>query len=154
MNRFVAGAAACLLLVTAGLFWWQIRAEKAGPAATPQPPVAAQADEELPEGDGNAMGAAPPMPPEASEKDREAKRFDRYDRNRDGIITRTEMMASRTKAFKKLDTDGNNLLSFEEWAVATSDRFAGADGNGDGKLTRAEFAATAPKPAAKPKCKC
>lgn len=157
MNRFVAGAVACLLLVTGGLFWWQIRAEgteeqrKAPLALAAAPPVE---DEELPVGDEDAMGEAPPMPPEASEKSREAKRFDRYDRNRDGIITRTEMLSSRAKAFKKLDTDGNNLLSFEEWAVATSDKFAGADADRDGKLTRAEFATTAPKPAAKPKCKC
>jgi len=155
MNRFVAGAVACLLLVTGGLFWWQIRAENAPPAAQPVQPAPEQAEEEgLPIGDENALGVAPPMPPEASEKDREAKRFDRYDRNRDGIITRTEMLASRAKAFRKLDTDGNNLLSFEEWAVATSDKFAGADGDKDGKLSRAEFATTAPKPAARPKCKC
>ena len=35
-------------------------------------------------------------------------------------------MGSRTKAFKGLDKDGDNLLSFEEWAVATSDRFGAA----------------------------
>ena len=39
------------------------------------------------------------------------------------------MMSSRTKDFKKLDKDGNNLLSFEEWAAATGERFAKADGN-------------------------
>ena len=63
-------------------------------------------------------------------------------------------MSSRTKEFKKLDQDGNNLLTFEEWAAATGQRFAKADGNGDKLLTRKEFAATAPKPAAKPTCKC
>ena len=35
-----------------------------------------------------------------------------------------------------------------------SDRFAGADADKSGDLTRAEFATTAPKPAAKPKCRC
>ncbi len=156
MNRFVAGVVACLLLVTGGLFWWQIRAENADPVVKPMQITAEsdQVEEELPVGDENAVGAALPMPPEASKKDREAKRFDRYDRNRDGIITRTEMLSSRAKAFRKLDTDGNNLLSFEEWAVATSDKFAGADNNKDGKLSRTEFATTAPKPAARPKCKC
>jgi Ca2+-binding EF-hand superfamily protein len=64
------------------------------------------------------------------------------------------MMGSRTKAFKALDKDGDNLLSFEEWAVATSDRFAAADADKDGKLTPAEFATTAPKRSAKPKCRC
>ena len=63
-------------------------------------------------------------------------------------------MSSRTKAFKKLDRDGNNLLTFEEWAVRTSDRFRGADGNRDSKLTRKEFATTRPKRKKKPKCRC
>lgn len=153
MKRFIAGAVLCLALVTGGLFWWQLRADggygAAAPARLAGPPPADQA---LPEGDEAAFGAPPPMPPEASPASREEKRFNRYDRNRDGIITRTEMMASRAKAFRKLDKDGNNLLSFEEWAVATSDRFAGADANRDGRLSRAEFATTAPK--RKPKCKC
>lgn len=154
MNRFVAGAVAGLVMVSAGLFWWQGRAEQQRAAAPVPVSASSTYDESLPEGNENAFGAAPPMPPEARAEDREAKRFDRYDHNRDGIITRTEMMASRTKDFKKLDTDGNNLLSFEEWAVKTSDRFAGADGNGDRKLTRAEFATTAPKSDDKPKCRC
>jgi hypothetical protein len=151
----LAGGAAALLLVAAGLFWWQGRAStQAAPAAliAPAPPAEIEG---LPEGDPDAVGLAPPeMPAEASAKSREQRRFDRYDRNRDGAITRIEMMGSRTKAFKALDKDGDNLLSFEEWAVATSDRFGAADADKDGKLTRAEFAATAPKLAAKAKCKC
>jgi len=63
-------------------------------------------------------------------------------------------MSSRTKAFKKLDKDGNNLLTFEEWAATTSKRFAGADRNRNGQLTRAEFRTTRPKRKAKPRCKC
>lgn len=153
MIRFVAGTLSALLLVAAGLFWWQ------GQAAN-EPPVAARTayvpppPEALPEGDPDAVGEAPPMPASATLQSREQRRFARYDRNRDGAITRVEMMSSRTKAFKQLDRDGDNLLSFEEWAIATSDRFAVADGNRDGKLTPAEFATTAPKPKAKPACKC
>ncbi len=64
------------------------------------------------------------------------------------------MMASRAAAFRKLDKDGNNLLSFEEWAVRTSGRFGGADANKDSKLTPAEFATTAPKPVAKQAQSC
>ena len=155
MGRFVAGAVMCLMLVTGGLFWWQGKAESDRPSAPARQMARAVPGEAvLPEGDGDALGAPPPMPPEAPEKDREARRFDRYDRNRDNAITRTEMMASRTAAFKKLDKDGNNLLSFEEWAVATSDKFAGADADRNGKLTRVEFATTAPKAKAKPKCSC
>nr|WP_208404851.1 hypothetical protein [Sphingobium vermicomposti] len=143
-----------MLLVAAGLFWWQGRAtsepvSQALVGPPPPPPIIS-----LPEGDPDAVGKALPMPGEASPQSREQKRFARYDRNRDGIITRVEMMGSRVKAFKTLDKDGDNLLSFEEWAVATSDRFGQADANGDGKLTPAEFAITAPKRKAAPKCKC
>ena len=60
------------------------------------------------------------------------------------------MLSSRTDAFKKLDKDGNNLLTFEEWAVATANRFDGADANGDRELTPSEFATTRPKPRKNP----
>lgn len=154
MNRLLAGGAAALLLVAGGMFWWQGQAtsEPALPAlVAPPPPPALEA---LPEGDPDATGKAPPMPSQATAQTREQKRFARYDRNRDGVITRIELMGSRVKAFKALDKDSDNLLSFEEWAVATSDRFGKADANADGKLTPAEFAATAPKRSAAPKCKC
>ena len=63
-------------------------------------------------------------------------------------------VSSRTDSFRRLDVDGNNLLTFEEWAVATSGRFAGADADGNGELSPAEFATTAPKPKPKPRCDC
>lgn len=152
MGRFLAGSVAALLLVAAGLFWWQGHASRESPAVEarrdPPPPL----EDSLPEGDGNATGEA--LPPTASPRTREEKRFDRYDRDRDGVITRNEMLASRVKDFRKLDTDGNNLLSFEEWAGHTIDRFDGADANHDGKLTRPEFATTAPAPKPPAKCKC
>ena len=81
-------------------------------------------------------------------------RFNRYDRNRDELVSRLEMMSSRTKAFKALDTYGNNLLTLEEWAAATGQRFAGADRNKDQLLTRKEFAQTRPKLVATPGCRC
>jgi hypothetical protein len=155
MGRFLAGSIAALLLVAAGLFWWQGEADRqtrplvARGGAKAQPPS-------LPgEGDPDARGAPPPGPPAAAQRTREQRRFDRYDRNRDSAITRVEMLSTRSAAFRKLDKDGNNLLSFEEWAVRTSDRFAGADANKDGKLNAAEFATTAPKPAApRQECDC
>jgi hypothetical protein len=64
------------------------------------------------------------------------------------------MLSSRTNAFRKLDKDGNNLLSFEEWAVATADGFDMADSNRNRELTPAEFATTMPKKKAKPTCRC
>jgi len=152
MGRFLAGGIAAMLLVAAGLFWWQGRASRE--ADLPVAPRDAMADLSVPDGDGNAFGPPPPMPASATPQSREQRRFDRYDRNRDEIISRVEMMGSRAKAFRDLDKDGNNLLTFEEWAVATSDRFGVADANRDAKLTRAEFATTAPKVKVKPKCGC
>jgi hypothetical protein len=153
MNRIVLGAVAALLFVAAGLFWLQGRAEVERSAPPlPSAPIASEDPEELPTADlGDIEG---PDLPEASALSREQKRFARYDRDRDGRITRNELMSSRTTAFRKLDKDGNNLLTFEEWAAATSDKFAQADANHDMWLSPAEFRTTAPKPKAKPKCSC
>ncbi|WP_084356108.1 EF-hand domain-containing protein [Novosphingobium lentum] len=154
MNRIVLGAFAALLLVASGVFWWQGRAQTARNA--PPPSIAAtdgaQPDaEDPPDEDGAGQHGA--SLPQASEESREARRFDRFDKDRDGRITRNELLAPRVKAFRKLDVDGNNLLSFEEWAVRTSNKFKGADHNGDGALTREEFVATKSKKSAA-KCQC
>ena len=142
MGRFLAGSIAALLLVAAGLFWWQGEADKGARPLIARGGAKAQALSLPGEGDADARGAAPPSVPEAAPRTREQKRFDRYDRNRDGVITRPEMMSSRS-------------ASFEEWAVRTSDRFATADADRNGKLSPEEFAATAPKPAQrKPVCAC
>jgi hypothetical protein len=155
MNRILVGALGALLLVASGLFWWQGRTGDRVSAAPTRLALEAAptADaEDLPDSDaGDAVG---PGLPEASEQSREQKRYDRLDKNRDGKITRTEMVATRVKDFRKLDVDGNNLLTFDEWSVATDNRFKGADKNGDGWLSRDEFATTKPKKAKKPACKC
>lgn len=152
MNRTVLGGFAALLMVAAGLFWWQGRAS-VDPGRIPQLSLVAPEEElSLPMADGKGLKGA--ALPQATEQTKEQRRFDRLDRNRDGRITRVEMLAPRAAGFRKLDTDGNNLLSFEEWAVATSNRFKGADGNGDGQLDRPEFATTKPKPRKQPDCKC
>jgi hypothetical protein len=152
VNRIVLGALAALLLVGAGVFWWQGRAETERGADLPQAPLAAAEAETLPSETGEGLRG--PDPPQVDELTREQRRFDRLDRNRDSRIDRNEMLGPRVPAFRKLDRDGNNLLSFEEWAVATSERFHGADGDRDGMLSRAEFATTKPKPKAKPACDC
>lgn len=98
----------------------------------------------------------PAEAPRASAATREERRFNRYDKDRDDLITRDEYLASRRKAFKKLDVNGDGKLSFDEWAVRTIDKFETADADKSGKLTRVEFATTAVKrkAPAQPKCKC
>ena len=144
MWRYLAGGLAALLMVAAG---WTIFSGRARPdpvlptapaaAATPDPAVA----DDVPV-------------PEASERTREEKRFDRYDKDRDDRITREEYLASRRKAFAKLDANGDGRLTFEEWAVKTTTKFAAADRDKSGAMDRAEFATTAVKRSAKPKCVC
>ncbi len=153
MNRLVLGGVLALALVTLGLFWWQGRAEVEQGAPPPLTQPEKLDPDDLPTVDpGNLKG---PAPPEATELTREEQRFFRYDRNRDRIISRNEMLSTRSDAFRKLDKDGNNLLDFEEWAVTTVDRFEGADANRDNKLDMAEFRTTAPKRSKKkPACRC
>lgn len=155
MNRMILGAVAALLLAAAGLFWWQGQASTEAAAPPPPPgPVEDMPDglADLPSEDGDGLRG--PELPIVDEESREEKRFNRVDRNRDNTVSRNELLQLRVAAFRKLDTDRNNLLSFEEWAVATSNRFKGADANGDGSLTRKEFATTRPKPGRKPDCRC
>lgn len=160
MNRMVLGALTALLFVAAGLFWLQGRAQEEEGIPPPEAKAVREElklaggkfEEKLPSADVSDLEG--PTPPEATELTREQRRFGRYDRDRDGRITRLEMMSTRTAGFRKLDKDGNNLLTFEEWAVATSDRFKGADANGDNWLSPKEFATTRPKRKPKPKCNC
>jgi len=155
MMKFAAGAAGILLLLTAGLFLWIGAQGQDVPIPVASPPPEPAEPHVLPEADldEQTVGPAPPTPPKAYKASREEMRFNRYDRNRDEIVTRLEMMSSRTNSFRKLDKDGNNLLTFEEWAVATSDKFAGADRDGNGQLSRTEFRSTRPQRST-PRCKC
>jgi hypothetical protein len=150
MNRFLIGGLAAVLMLTGGVFLWQGISQVPDPAVAALPPP----DVGLPVADPNLRGAPPPEPPRASAQSREERRFARYDRNRDGSVTRIEMMSSRTQGFRRLDKDGNNLLSFEEWAAATGQRFATADTNRSGGLTAAEFATTAPQHRPQTRCRC
>ena len=155
MKTFVLGSLLTMLLLGVGLFWWQGRAEVEDAAPPPDPMAFAPEPydpDKLPITDPGEMEG--PAPPEASELTKEQSRFFRYDRNRDWRITRSEMLSTRSDAFRKLDKDGNNLLTFEEWAVATVDKFEGADANGDRELSPAEFATTKPKPSKKRRCAC
>ena len=145
MWRYFVGAGAALLLAVAGMFLFRgTAAQSPLVPAIPAAAAAAPDDEVLPE-----------EAPKASAKTREQKRFDRYDKDRNDAITRDEYLVSRKKAFAKLDTNGDGKLGFDEWALKTTGKFAGADKDKSGALTRAEFLTTAPKPRkATPKCAC
>jgi len=141
--RSLAGLVSCLLLIIGAVLLWQGRPDKA--EALPMPPLSKS----------SAFTQPLPEPPEATAKSREQKRFARADKDDDGRITSAELFEPRRKAFAKLDVNGNGVLSFEEWAARTVDKFQGADKDRSGWLTPAEYAATAPPPPKrKARCSC
>ena len=78
-----------------------------------------------------------------TDAEREARRFRRADRDKDGTVSQEEFLASRRKSFNRLDKNRDGHLSFEEYAASTTARFVAADRNADRKLNRSEFAETA-----------
>jgi hypothetical protein len=139
MWRYLAGAVAALLMVAAGVQIYKARARPDATLPAHASPLAAPPAEQA---------AATPLPdsvPEASDRTREEKRFDRYDKDRGGEVTRDEYLAARHKAFAKLDTNGDGRLSFEEWAIKAETKFATADRDHSGAMNRVEFATTAVK---------
>ena len=146
MARFLAGAAACFLLLTGAFLLWQGRAQQG--AALPPAPAPRAASGPL------IASPGPLRAPEASPKSREERRFSRADKDKDGRIEPEELLGPRRKAFAKLDANGNGTLSFEEWAVRTVEKFKGADRDRSGWLTAAEYATTAPPPPKKARCAC
>jgi hypothetical protein len=145
MWRYLAGGVAALLMIAAG--WLFMGSARTQPVLPPAPDRAVSAD-------GDAAAPLPDRVPEASAKTREEKRFSRYDKDRDGLVAREEYLASRRKAFAKLDANGDGRLTFDEWAVKTTAKFTGADKDRSGGLTPAEFATTAVKRTARPRCVC
>jgi len=113
MLRFLAGAAACFLLLTGAFLIWQSRA-----ASGPSLPGAPPARPATLFGDGEPLQA-----PEASAKTREEKRFARYDKDKDGKVETMEYLAARQRNFAKLDLDHNGALSFQEYAVKGIEKF-------------------------------
>jgi len=133
--RFLAGAAACFLLLTGAFLIWQSRAEHA--SGLPGAPPARAA---------TLFGSTEPLQaPEASAKTREEKRFARYDKDKDGKVQADEYLAARKRNFDKLDLDHNGALGFQEYAAKGIEKFNAAGGR-KGFLTPAEFVATAPPP--------
>jgi hypothetical protein len=144
MARFLAGAAACFLLLTGAFLLWQSHAQQG--SGLPAAPEARSA--------GPSMARARLEAPEASPKNREERRFSRADKDKDGKIESEEIFGARRKAFAKLDANSNGSLSFEEWAAKTIEKFQGADKDRTGWLTAAEYATTAPPPPKHAKCSC
>ena len=87
--RFLAGVAACFLLMTGAFLFWQSRAAE-GPRLPAAPPARAA-------GSTLFSSDAPLRAPEASSKTREEKRFSRYDKNKDGKVEAEEYLAARRK---------------------------------------------------------
>ncbi|MFM9828577.1 MAG: EF-hand domain-containing protein [Sphingomonas sp.] len=147
MWRYVVGGVGALLLAGVAI----VVVSGRGPLPTSMPALSAAPIAPLA---GLPQEAGDLAVPEATAKTREQKRFGRYDKDKNGAITRAEYLASRRKAYAKLDTNGDGTLSFDEWATKTLTKFATADANHDGAMTPAEFVVTAPKRSAKPKPKC
>lgn len=132
MWRFAAGVCSALVLMTVGAVLWQSFAQ---PESIINPPTPAQLASSAP-----SVAALGPL--EASEKTREERRFSRYDRDRNGAVSREEFLLSRRKNYTKLDTNGDGTLSFEEYAAKTTAKFTNADRDKTGALTPQEFLAT------------
>jgi len=149
MRRALALGLALVALIAAGFLWTRDR--PVAQALPPPPPAPAAEVEPEPEA---AEAPTPLIAPrrELSPAEREARRFGRYDKDRDDRISRDEFLSLRRKAFAKLDSNGDGELGFDEYAVKSRDKFAAADANHDGVLVAGEFVTTARK--AKPKAPC
>ena len=142
MWRFLAGVASALLLAGAGLVWWSSGKQDTPLLSAIAPPLARSTE------------APDVAPPEAEERTREQKRFDRYDKDRNELVSAEEYLANRRKAFARLDSDHDGRLGFEEWSKKAIDKFAGADADKSKGLTRIEFATTRVVRKARPKPNC
>ena len=145
MRRTLALVTALLALIAAGFFWTRDR-----PVATAAQVALPEASRDDDDDEGPLVAPASPV----TEADREARRFGRYDKDRDAAIARGEYLASRQKAFAKLDIDRDGRLGFEEFAAASAKKFNKADRDADGRLSANEFATTAAKRRAASACKC
>ena len=133
MKQFILGAGSALLLAAGGMAWWSSGQAQSDSPIPPRPPGRAIAP---------FAAAVLADPPAATAKTREEKRFGRYDKDKNGAISREEYLTARHKAFAKLDVNGDGRLSFEEYAIATATKFGKADADRSGVLTPAEFVTT------------
>jgi hypothetical protein len=132
MWRFLAGMASTLLLAGAGLLYWQGSDNRVGAL-----PAAPSDDSDEP-----ALLADLPDPASANPKSKEEKRFLRFDRDKNGAVSKDEYLLSRQKAYARLDANGDGVLQFSEYATKTAQKFGKADADKSGSLNHKEFAAT------------
>lgn len=144
MWRYLVGAGGMAAAIGAGVLLFSNRATPS--SVLPAMPAAVTGEVE--------PQTLPDAAPEASPKTREQKRFGRYDKDKDGAITRDEYLQARRKAFAKLDTNGDGRLAFDEWATKAIGKFSSADRDGSGAMNAAEFATTAVKRKAPRRVNC
>ncbi len=147
--KWLAGTVVAVLMVCAVLLWRQSAPHAA--ALHFSAPASAQVADAA--GTASAVPLIAPVS-DVTPADREAKRFSRYDKDKDGAITRDEYLANRKKAFAKLDLDHDGKLSFAEYSVKAIAKFDAADTKHDGRLTPDEFATTAVKRKPRTKAVC
>ena len=140
MWRYIGGGAAILFLLATTVFL--TRQMAASEVALPEPPALSASDQ------------SPLIAPVADEATKEERRFNRYDRDKNGSVGRSEYLSSRQKAFARLDRNGDGRVSFDEYAVKASEKFGAADKNRSGGLDRQEFATTRVVRKPKPKADC
>lgn len=134
MWRFLAGAGAMAALAGAGFMIFS------GHASPQQPLLAARAAPA--QAGGDEAQDLPDTVPAATARTREERRFGRYDKDRNGQITRDEYLAARRKAFGRLDRNGDGQLSFDEWGTKAIAKFATADRDRSGAMNASEFVTT------------
>lgn len=146
MRRWFALPVSAILIAVAVFAW---RSDRAVAGLPPPPAFAAEGRFAAPAAAPRTLAPVAPEPPRATT---EARRFARYDKDRNAGVTRAEYAASRQRAFAKLDLDRDGRLSFDEYSAKALTRFDAADSDQSGVLTRAEFATTATK--RKPRADC
>jgi len=88
---------------------------------------------------GNEVGAGAPCGEYDDQESRRSDPFGAFDRNNDGVISRSEW-TGMVEDFNRLDDDQNGILSLEEFHErAGSDRFSELDHNNDGVISRNEW---------------
>jgi len=88
---------------------------------------------------GNEVGTGAPCGEYDDQESRRSDPFGAFDRNNDGVISRSEWTGT-IEDFNRLDDDQNGILSLEEFHErAGSDRFRELDHNNDGVISRDEW---------------